>query len=125
MYELVYAPAALTLQGEWGEPGTVMQDDYDSLSCEYCRLKIVVCVEPRTGVKRFVHAPGNIENVKRLKACRYHPAVEVLPVRSPPVRRQVLCKTVSRRWHCCWYHVCWPGEKVCPCCDNGIYAIDV
>ncbi|EMZ1752497.1 hypothetical protein ABC356_000480, partial [Salmonella enterica] len=26
MYELVYAPAALTLQGEWVEPGTVMQD---------------------------------------------------------------------------------------------------
>ncbi|MDA5483577.1 hypothetical protein PGS49_23590, partial [Yersinia intermedia] len=44
------------------------------LFCEYCRLKIGVVIDPLTKVISFVHAPGSLENVKRLTTCRFSSA---------------------------------------------------
>ncbi|HFT8190030.1 MULTISPECIES: hypothetical protein [Enterobacteriaceae] len=33
--------------------------------------------------------------------------------------------TKIRQWRCCWCHVCWHGEKICPQCADWIYATDV
>lgn len=51
MYKPVYAPFAVTYHGEWVEPETAAQEDYDILLCEFCRLKISVVIDELTGVK--------------------------------------------------------------------------
>lgn len=71
MYEPVYAPCAITYHGEWVTPETVVQEDYDILFCECCRLKISVVFDELTGVKSFVHTPLCLETAKLLTTCSY------------------------------------------------------
>lgn len=51
MYKPVYVPFAVTQHGERVEPKTATQEDYDTLLCEFCRLKISVVIDELTGVK--------------------------------------------------------------------------
>lgn len=44
MYKPVYVPFAVTQHGERVEPKTATQEDYDTLPCEFCRLKISVVI---------------------------------------------------------------------------------
>lgn len=69
MYKPVYAPFAVTYHGEWVEPKTATQEDYDILFCEFCRLKISVAIDELTGVKSFVHTPLRLEATMRLTTC--------------------------------------------------------
>lgn len=138
MYEPVYAPCAITYYGEWVVPETVVQEDYDILFCECCRLKISVVIDELTGVKSFVHTPLRLETAKLLTTCPYSksannlaigskPPKQTLRVQFAPLRpansRHLLCKTTKQNWRCCWCHICWKGEKVCPQCEDWIYAI--
>lgn len=72
MYKPVYAPFAVTYHGEWVEPETAAQEDYDILFCEFCRLKISVVNDELTGVKSFVHTPLRLEATMRLTTCPYN-----------------------------------------------------
>jgi hypothetical protein len=74
MYEPVYAPCAITYHGEWVLPETVVQEDYDILFCECCRLKISVVIDELTGVKRFVHTPLRPDTTKLFTTCSYRKA---------------------------------------------------
>lgn len=138
MYEPVYAPCAITYHGEWVVPETVVQEDYDILFCECCRLKISVVIDELTGVKSFVHTPLRLETAKLLTTCPYSksannlaignkPPKQTLRVTFAPLRpgnsRHLPCKTTEQNWRCCWCHICWNGEKVCPQCADWIYAI--
>lgn len=134
MYKPVYAPSAVTHHGEWVMPETVMQEDYDSLFCEYCRVNISVVIDELTSVKSFVHTPRRLEMVNRLATCPYSKGAgdvvagkQSLPAEHEALRpvkpRQLPCKTTKQNWHCCWCNICWDGEKVCPQCEDWIYAI--
>ncbi|WP_425323195.1 putative zinc ribbon protein [Escherichia coli] len=41
-----------------------------------------------------------------------------------PQKRLLPANTTIRQWRCCWCHVCWHGEKICPQCADWIYATD-
>lgn len=73
MYEFVFASHAVTRQGQWVTPLTIVQQDYDGLFCIHCRLRLGVHIDPLTGVKSFIHTPGSIDKVKELKNCPYNP----------------------------------------------------
>ncbi|EKN4894987.1 TPA: hypothetical protein P0N76_000247 [Yersinia enterocolitica] len=129
--EFVFAPHAITRHGEWVTPLTAAQEDYDILFCEYCRLKISVVIDELTGVKSFVHTPLRLEAAKLLTTCSYSKAANKLaagrktefdPLR-PAAPHLSPCKTAKQNWRCCWCHICWNGEKVCPQCEDWIYAI--
>jgi len=131
MYEPVYAPSAITCHGEWVTPATVTQEDYESLFCACCRLKISLVIDELAGIKRFVHTPLRLETAKLLTTCYYSQAANKLaagrkteldPLR-PAAPRRSPCKTAKQNWLCCWCHICWNGEKVCPQCEDWIYAI--
>lgn len=127
MYQPVYAPFAVTRHGEWVTPETVMQEDYGSLFCEFCRVNISVMVDGLTGIKSFVHTPLYLETVSRLATCPHSKGAGKLATehRSLPLAnpRQLPCKTMKQNWQCCWCHFCWNGEKVCPQCKDWIYAV--
>lgn len=138
MYEPVYAPCAITYHGEWVVPETVVQEDYDILFCEYCRLKIGVSIDPLTGVKTFVHMPGSVDGSKRLIACRYsntlgkslagkNIAQQVSDARPSSFRtvkpRHLPCNTTKQHWRCCWCNACWYGDKICLSCHDWIYVV--
>lgn len=138
MYEPVYAPCAITYHGEWVVPATVVQEDYDILFCECCRLKISVVIDELTGVKSFVHTPLHLETAKLLTTCSYSKTASKLvegkrttklslhsqQALIQPVKPHLLsCQTTIQNWQCCWCHICWNGEKVCPQCADWIYAI--
>ena len=72
MYKPVYVPFAVTQHGERVEPKTATQEDYDTLLCEFCRLKISVVIDELTGVKSFVHTPLRLEATMRLTTCPYN-----------------------------------------------------
>ena len=120
MYKPVYVPFAVTQHGERVEPKTATQEDYDTLLCEFCRLKISVVIDELTGVKSFVHTPLRLETTKRLTTCPYSKTAskfgdgqkaEYGPL--PPVKpRQPPRNTTIQSWQCCWCHLCWNGEKV-------------
>nr|WP_071995415.1 hypothetical protein [Pantoea sp. IMH] len=57
MLDFVYAPHAITRHGEWVTPVIVIPEDYDTLFCEYCRVKIIVSLDLLTGVRSFIHTP--------------------------------------------------------------------
>ena len=80
MYKPVYAPFAVTYHGEWVEPETAAQEDYDILFCEFCRLKISVVIDELTGVKSFVHTPLCLETAKLLATCPYSKPVSKFAV---------------------------------------------
>ncbi|MFS8295826.1 putative zinc ribbon protein [Enterobacter hormaechei] len=46
----------------------------------------------------------------------------MIPTSEKPIRPT---NTKIRQWRCCWCHVCWHGEKICPQCADWIYATDV
>lgn len=71
MYQFIFATRAVTYHGEWVTPQNAEPQDYDSLFCLYCRLKIVVHIDPLTGTREFVHSPRQIGNVSKLKSCRF------------------------------------------------------
>lgn len=138
MYKPVYAPFAVTHHGERVAPDTVMQGDYDSLFCEFCRVKISVIIDDLTGVKSFVHTPLRRETVSKLAACPYSKSAKNLAIGSKPPKqtlrvtfaplrpgnsRRLPCKTTKQKWRCSWCHICWNGEKLCPQCEDWIYAI--
>lgn len=130
MYHFVFAPDAVTRQGEWVTPGTVEQEDYNSLFCVSCKLKISVHVEPLTSVKSFVHQLGGIQHLKQLKSCQYNRRVEPSDIQKDPreaftssTKLQLHQATIVRNWHCVWCQLCWHGEKCCPLCKDWIYAI--
>ncbi|MBW5811517.1 hypothetical protein [Yersinia kristensenii] len=140
MYEPVYAPCAITYHGEWVVAETVLQEDYDILFCECCRLKIGVSIDPLTGVKTFVHMPGSVDDSKRLIACRYSNtpgkslAGGMITQQTPvgrfgylrPVKpRQLPCETTMLHWRCQWCSALWYGDKMCPVCHDWIYALPV
>lgn len=81
MFDFVYAPHAITRHGEWVTPTTVSQQDYDSLFCECCKLKIGVVIDELTGVKSFVHIPLRLETIKRLTTCIYYTTNAAVPHR--------------------------------------------
>ena len=72
MNYFVLAAHAVTVEGEWVTPSTVKQVDFDSLHCIYCKLQIGVQFDPLTATTTFVHLPGHINNVARLKKCRFN-----------------------------------------------------
>ncbi|MFP2414092.1 MULTISPECIES: putative zinc ribbon protein [Citrobacter] len=138
MYKPVYAPFAVTYHGERVAPDTVMLEDYDSLFCEFCRVKISVIIDDLTGIKSFVHTPLRRETVSKLVACPYSKSAKNLAIGSKPPKqtlrvtfaplrpgnsRRLPCKTTKQNWRCSWCHICWNGEKLCPQCEDWIYAI--
>lgn len=72
MNYFVLATHAVTAKGEWVTPEYVQQVDFASLHCIYCKLQIGVQFDPLTTTKTFVHLPGHINNVARLKKCRFN-----------------------------------------------------
>lgn len=131
MYKPVYAPCAITYPGEWTTPATATQEDYESLFCACCRLKISLAIDELAGIKIFVHTPLRQETAKLLSTCYYSKAANKLaaggkialdPLR-PAAPRLYPCKTAKQNWRCCWCHIFWNGEKVCPQCEGWIYAI--
>ncbi|ENI1094768.1 hypothetical protein ABXK21_001332 [Enterobacter hormaechei] len=130
MNYFVLATHAVTAKGEWFTPESVQQVDFDSMYCIYCKLQIGVQVDPLTSTKTFVHLPGHINNVARLKTCRFNKlqtapeqtSLKIIPTSEKPIRPT---NTKIRQWRCCWCHVCWHGEKICPQCADWIYATDV
>lgn len=69
MYQFIFATHAVTSHGEWVTPQNAERHDYDSLFCLYCRLKIVVHIDPLTGTREFVHSPGQMSEIPKLKNC--------------------------------------------------------
>ena len=142
MLDFVYAPHAITRHGEWVTPVTVLSEDYDTLFCEYCRVKINISLDPLTGVRSFIHTPLSLEQIKRLIVCRYTSASVASAYRtvakmtgskkSPhtahsSVRaikpRLLPCKTTIQNWRCCWCNHHWHGDKQCPACYDWMYAL--
>ncbi|WP_350305997.1 putative zinc ribbon protein [Photorhabdus viridis] len=129
MNYFVFATHAVTVDGEWVTPESVQQVDFDSLLCIYCKLQIGVQFDPLTSTRTFVHIPRYINNVARLKTCRFNKLQTVPEQTSPkttphPEKRLRPTKTTIRQWQCCWCHVCWHGEKICPQCADWIYTTD-
>ncbi len=130
MNYFVLATHAVTAKGEWVTPESVQQVDFDSLHCIYCKLQIGVQFDPLTATRTFVHLPGHINNVARLKACRFNKlqAVQGQTTSSqtipPSENRFPPTNTAIRQWRCCWCHVCWHGEKRCPQCADWFYSTD-
>lgn len=132
MNYFVLATHAVTADGEWVTPKSVQQVDFDSLRCLYCKLKIGVQIDPLTSTRSFTHLPGHINNVPLLKSCRFN-KLQAVPERTTvfpashtipsPGKRLGPPNTVKQDWRCCWCHICWYGEKVCPQCDDWVYAI--
>lgn len=125
----VLATHAVTAEGEWVTPDSVQQIDFDSLQCIYCKLQIGVLFDPLTATKTFVHLPGHINNVARLKACRFNKFQTVQEQASSqtiPSPEKLLppANTAMRQWRCCWCHVCWHGGKVCPKCCDWVYVLE-
>lgn len=139
MLDFVYAPHAITRHGEWVTSVTVLSEDYDTLFCEYCRGKINISLDPLTGVRSFIHTPLSLEHIKRLTACSCTSVsiasayramaggIQTPQTAHSSVRaiksRQLSCETTIQDWQCCWCHICWNGEKVCPQCADWMYAI--
>ncbi len=128
MRQFVFATHAVTFHGEWVTPQNAEQQDYDSLFCLYCRLKIVVHIEPLTGTRAFVHLPGNIGNVSTLNSCRFSHSEQTLPApaladSTYPRKLRPDTNTTIQNWHCCWCHISWNGKKICLQCEKSIYAI--
>ena len=114
------------------------QTDFDSLHCIYCKLQIGVQFDPLTATKTFVHLPGHINNVARLKTCRFNQygtipeqSIAIMPstlslADLPPLgKRELHVKTTIQNWHCCLCHICWHGEKTCPQCEAWVYTVEV
>lgn len=129
----VSATHAVTADGEWVTPESVQQVDFDPLRCIYCKLKIGVQYDPLTATRSFTHLLGNISNVSQLQSCRFNKP-ETIPEQTifflashaipPPGKRLRPDYTTVQQWRCCWCHVRWHGEKVCPQCDDWIYSVD-
>lgn len=130
MNYFVLATHAVTINGEWVTPDSVQQADFDSLHCIYCKLQIGVQFDPLASTRTFVHLPGHINNVARLKACRFNKLQAVQEQTTspqtipPPQKRLPPANTSMRQWRCCWCHICWHGEKICPQCADWLYATD-
>ncbi|MGE4991779.1 hypothetical protein AB8896_00675 [Yersinia enterocolitica] len=119
--EFVFAPHAITRHGEWVTPLTAAQEDYDILFCEYCRLKISVVIDELTGVKSFVHTPGNLDGAKQLSTCRFSSANNRQKSKSggntqetqlgiiKPCRLH--CNTTIQSWRCFMCNTCWHGNR--------------
>ncbi|EAA9303003.1 hypothetical protein ABC356_000478 [Salmonella enterica] len=113
MYKPVYAPFAVTYHGEWVEPETAAQEDYDILFCEFCRLKISVVIDELTGVNSFVHTPLRLETAKLLATCPYSKPVSKFAVGKkteygplqPAKSRQLPYKTTKQNWLCIRYPI--------------------
>jgi hypothetical protein len=128
MHSFVLAPNAVTYYGEWVTPRTAEQMDYDSLFCASCTLKLGVHIDPLTGLKNFVHTPLQLETSNLIATCAYSKVAggntEFGPLRATEPR-QPPSKTVKQHWQCCWCHLCWNGEIVCPQCKDWLYAISI
>ena len=83
MNYFVLATHAVTVDGEWVTPESVQQVDFDSLLCIYCKLQIGVQFNPLTSTKTFVHIPRHINNVARLKTCRFN-KFQTVPEQTSP-----------------------------------------
>ncbi|TYR67145.1 hypothetical protein FYK35_22100 [Enterobacter hormaechei] len=86
--------------------------------------------DPLTSTKTFVHIPRHINNVARLKTCRFNKPQTVPEQTSPktippPEMRLRPTNTTIRQWRCCWCDTHWHGDKVCPKCRDLIYVLDV
>ena len=129
MNYFVLATHAVTVNGEWVTPESVQQVDFDSLLCIYCKLQIGVQFDPLTSTRTFVHLLGGINNVARLKTCRFN-KLQIAPEQTlpktipPPEMRLRPTNTTIRQWRCNWCHICWQGEKICPQCADWIYTTD-
>ena len=77
MHNVIFVPNAVTGHGEWVTPLTIEQADYDSLFCLSCKLKLGVHIDPLTGVRRFIHLPGSIHNVMKMKTCEHRSKSEI------------------------------------------------
>jgi hypothetical protein len=129
MNYFVLATHAVTVEGEWVTLESVQQVDFDSLHCIYCKLQIGVQFDPLTSTRTFVHLPGSINNVARLKTCRFNKhqiaPEQTLPKTIPPLEKRLRpTNTTIRQWRCNWCHICWQGEKICPQCTDWIYTTD-
>ncbi|EPU9110044.1 hypothetical protein, partial [Enterobacter hormaechei] len=83
MNYFVLATHAVTVDGEWVTPESVQQVDFDSLLCIYCKLQIGVQFDPLTSTRTFVHIPRHINNVARLKTCRFS-KLQTVPEQNSP-----------------------------------------
>ena len=83
MNYFVLATHAVTVDGEWVTPESVQQVDFDSLLCIYCKLQIGVQFDPLTSTRTFVHIPRHINNVARLKTCRFN-KLQTVPEQNSP-----------------------------------------
>lgn len=128
MHYFVFATHAVTSHDEWVTPEFVHQVDFDSLHCIYCKLQISVQFNPLTVTRTFVHLPGHINNIALLKTCRFN-KLQTIPKQASsqaiptPEKRLLTANTTIRQWQCCWCDTCWHGDKVCPKCEDWIYAI--
>jgi len=120
---------AYTADGEWVTPQSVQQVDFDLLRCMNCKLKIGVQIDLLTGTRTFTHLLGHINNVARLKTCRFN-KLRTVPEQTspktipPPENRLRPANTTIRQWRCCWCDTCWHGDKRCPKCYDSIYVTD-
>lgn len=125
----VLATHAVTVDGEWVTPESVQQVDFDSLHCIYCKLQIGVQFTPLAATGTFVHLLGHINNIARLKTCRFN-KLQTVPAQTssqtipPPEKRLLPANTTIRQWRCCWCDTSWHGDKVCPKCCDWIYVTD-
>ena len=130
MNYFVLATHAVTVDGEWVTPESVQQVDFDSLLCIYCKLQIGVQFDPLTSTRTFVHILRHINNVARLKTCRFN-KLQTVPEQTspktipPPEMRLLPTNTTIRQWRCCWCDTHWHGDKVCTKCRDLIYVLDV
>ncbi|MBJ8787841.1 hypothetical protein I5399_15005 [Citrobacter freundii] len=129
MNYFVLATHAVTVDGEWVTPESVQQVDFDSLHCIYCKLQIGVQFDPLTSTRTFVHIPRHINNVARLKTCRFNKPQTVPELTSSQTiqsseKRLRPENTTIRQWRCCWCDTCWHGDKICPRCGEWIYALE-
>ena len=129
MNYFVLATHAVTVDGEWVTPEVVQPVDFGSLHCIYCKLQIGVRFAPLTATKMFMHLPGHINNIPRLKTCRFSKLQTVTEQTSsqtilPTEKRLRPVNTTIRQSRCCWCDTCWHGDKICPQCDEWIYALE-
>jgi len=130
MNYFVLATHAVTVDGEWVTPESVQQVDFDSLLCIYCKLQIGLQFDPLTSTRTFVHILRHINNVARLKTCRFN-KLQTVPEQTspktipPPEMRLLPTNTTIRQWRCCWCDTHWHGDKVCPKGRDLIYVLDV
>lgn len=78
MYVPVYAPSAITCHGEWVTLATVTQEDYESLFCASCRLKISLVIDELASIKSFVHTQLRLETAKLFSTCYFSKAATKL-----------------------------------------------